>query len=859
MAITTIGGNINSTAVLANLDYKYGPYNSLQEAYDTLGPNGVDKLAIGLTVGIIEDGRIREYWFKSGTDSVNNLVLKSEGKSAYDIAVEEGFEGTEQEWIDSLKGEPGDPGQNAVNPFKGYFNELSELINKYPVGKTGDYANVFDPTDDKTYRYIWDSSLATPTWVQALDSSSQPIEVTPTTATFYTGESVVDVKIINDILVGGTDDVLSAEAGKNVYLNTVFLDTETIDFSAYQKMDGYIYRTDEIWIDNSHLQRYIQSYIIPVTDLEAQYVVLTANENGSSIAWLTSNNLVHNQAVPFVDGTTVEVLSAGVEKKLVKPDTAQYLYVLSNSQQSSYLPTINKYEEETIKVRQEALEVRQEALEDGLENDVELDWTRYPESIGTIVSNNKFYKNTNYHRLVPVSDLGTNVVISGSENNSVIAWLTSDELINEQTAPFSSQYQGRIVIDYEQSVSYQVPDDAEYLYVLSKDTNNNVYLPNISFKESKFIGIDRDLDDIDTRLDALEEGGQTSADIVAMNNRSIVLNMFKNTKKTMLVFNGGYRNNRTLNLIHFSDLHGNSNNLGRLIKFRKEFDDYIDGAICTGDIIRNVFDDDFMFWLNNDDASDILLTTGNHEYYNGEQVASEYLQQITNLQVYNKFFAPLISNWDVVQPANAEEKGLNYYYKDYAAKKVRLIALDNFRIDQTQEQFVYDALAGARANNYHVVMATHYGKYNTTNIECGFNSNYPWGNTWKPDGIDEQLDNIVTAIDNFVAQGGKFVCWLCGHTHVDFFGTILNHPNQLQINISCASDGIGSNYPDLVLYCDQDRTVGTKGQDLFNIVSIDTTMGYLRLYRIGASIDINCRSRQSLVYDYLNQTLISQR
>ena len=37
-------------------------------------------------------------------------MFSSSGKSAYDIAVEYGFEGTEQEWLESLKGEKGDTG-----------------------------------------------------------------------------------------------------------------------------------------------------------------------------------------------------------------------------------------------------------------------------------------------------------------------------------------------------------------------------------------------------------------------------------------------------------------------------------------------------------------------------------------------------------------------------------------------------------------------------------------------------------------------------------------------------------------------------------------------------------------------------
>lgn len=39
----------------------------------------------------------------------------SDGKSAYEIAVENGFEGTEQEWLASLKGPKGDPGKDGTD------------------------------------------------------------------------------------------------------------------------------------------------------------------------------------------------------------------------------------------------------------------------------------------------------------------------------------------------------------------------------------------------------------------------------------------------------------------------------------------------------------------------------------------------------------------------------------------------------------------------------------------------------------------------------------------------------------------------------------------------------------------------
>ena len=40
------------------------------------------------------------------------------GKSAYEIAVEHGFEGTEEEWLESLKGEPGPPGADGKSAYE---------------------------------------------------------------------------------------------------------------------------------------------------------------------------------------------------------------------------------------------------------------------------------------------------------------------------------------------------------------------------------------------------------------------------------------------------------------------------------------------------------------------------------------------------------------------------------------------------------------------------------------------------------------------------------------------------------------------------------------------------------------------
>ena len=55
------------------------------------------------------------------------IINGEDGKSAFDIAVENGYEGTEEEWLNSLKGKDG------YTPIKGedYYTdaEKTELIN----------------------------------------------------------------------------------------------------------------------------------------------------------------------------------------------------------------------------------------------------------------------------------------------------------------------------------------------------------------------------------------------------------------------------------------------------------------------------------------------------------------------------------------------------------------------------------------------------------------------------------------------------------------------------------------------------------------------------------------------------------
>lgn len=65
-------------------------------------------------------------------------LLERLGKSAYAIAVEHGFKGSEQDWLDSLRGPKGDPGDKG-DPFK--FSDFTPEQLNVLKGKKGDPGN----------------------------------------------------------------------------------------------------------------------------------------------------------------------------------------------------------------------------------------------------------------------------------------------------------------------------------------------------------------------------------------------------------------------------------------------------------------------------------------------------------------------------------------------------------------------------------------------------------------------------------------------------------------------------------------------------------------------------------------------
>ena len=78
-------------------------------------------------------------------------IIGKDGKSAYDIAVDNGFTGSEADWLESLKGTDGVNGASFT--IKGLYATVEELKTKHPTGKDGDAYAIGDSDYNEIYNW----------------------------------------------------------------------------------------------------------------------------------------------------------------------------------------------------------------------------------------------------------------------------------------------------------------------------------------------------------------------------------------------------------------------------------------------------------------------------------------------------------------------------------------------------------------------------------------------------------------------------------------------------------------------------------------------------------------------------------
>lgn len=323
---------------------------------------------------------------------------------------------------------------------------------------------------------------------------------------------------------------------------------------------------------------------------------------------------------------------------------------------------------------------------------------------------------------------------------------------------------------------------------------------------------------------------------------------------------------KVVTLLHCSDLHGQSAEFNTLMNWANNHNNLYDDILCTGDIVEWYREDeqgtdDYMdFWHNTANSDKILVTIGNHDAKDSE--SSSYAGWPRKTMAHSReLYMSTIDAWGVTSPS-----GTTYWYKDYTnnvGTPVRLIGLDSTLYwgdgqstpsqstsdHEAQLAWFANVLADAKTNGMAVVVAQHYQQ--TASARGIINCDFSAYNMNASDGAQFWMSTeYLDAVDDFISGGGEFICWLCGHTHVDY---VCRHPNHTDQWCFCVT----SLWADM-RSSDQARIANTESFIAANIVAFDTTSKLVKISRIGADYDYALRPRKTFVWNYQTRNMVRQ-
>ena len=377
---------------------------------------------------------------------------------------------------------------------------------------------------------------------------------------------------------------------------------------------------------------------------------------------------------------------------------------------------------------------------------------------------------------------------------------------------------------------------SETLTLTGKQFGSLVYTPNKDYENivvSLYSGTDASAEyayislegnnSLMSKLEELQSVNSIHGDIVSLNEKSKTELWLKNVTfkaKTGIIY-------EPYTFIHFSDIHGDSENLKRIVDFRNHYNSYINDSIHTGDTTLNTYSDGVEFWNNIAGSEKIINIVGNHDTavvgsYNGANGFTS--QDIYSLLMGN------ISSWGVVY-----EEGKNYFYKDIPSSNLRIIFLDYIFWDNVQIEWLEGLLESAKENGLSVLIFNH--TCPSTSFEC-IESSFT-SLQWKPEYNTNE--GAISAVDAFIESGGSFVGWFVGHSHFDYICKI-GSKNQLVVVVDTSKCNEG--------YSDARREKNERSQDLFNLVSVDVSSKTIRIKRIGSNTDRWGRSKNTICVNY---------
>lgn len=387
-----------------------------------------------------------------------------------------------------------------------------------------------------------------------------------------------------------------------------------------------------------------------------------------------------------------------------------------------------------------------------------------------------------------------------------------------------------------------------YFAVTSSNMSNNSTLTLHSIRVYKTMGIE---DVGEAMSSALENIGQDYSNVVSL---------YKDRKDLAMNIRGASSN---FSCLLFSDIHGDSNALGRIMKLYTAWDDLFDCAINVGDTNKeNTTENSSWYWGNVDNLSDgqVLLALGNHDAWQ-----SSAYNNVCDKEEYDTWILPLASRIDgLVKPTDADTLLLPYYYKDFG--NIRVVVLSTYTNQTATDLAWFESVLADSITNSKKVIAVNHISFNsiiqTSTYSDFFSSEYNKNNGFRTYSATTTISqqgyipaSFMAAVKTFIDNGGTFITWICGHHHWDFI-TDLRETSYYTTygaipiwNLSTARSDYQQNNP-------KTWSDGT-GMDCFYMMSVIERLGIFNVLRFGSTTDYSMRPRLYFSYDYVGKKLIT--
>ena len=773
------------------------------------------------------------------------------------------------------RGADGQDGADAVNPFKGWWPDLAALKAAH-TATAGDSAYVKDASPATTWSiYVYDSTASSDNyWADSgIDADTSNVQ------TFASGEEVNEVHIINDLNTGGVHDVLSAEQGKKMLTKELqeLTEREQIVVRDNIGVDVALYGRKKNYYENRRVESGVITYYegVGVSDF-------IACKSGDVIIWRfggTGSGYIRFDLYDSHKTYLGAYSSSGyTDSRTITISDESYAYMRIGF----HLQKDGVANEKPININ--GIDYVLHGYEKGYDKSVEIEERKWkPLPLGSLINcdtseSGSLVHNPTYDPIRVTTQSNVCVPFQGCKIRHRITDETPYVLTGYWWVGTSNGAHTALQELFADGSIITLPNNALCIRPVFRayTTSPSSYDVQISASDIQ--------DLIDEGKIAIEYYDDNDEDVITRNNATLINQQA--LRRLLITENGALNGMDSMPIFaHITDLHGDA---PRWLNFMEYCDKYgVDFALETGDAVMYLASDasKYIYDFANEHNTDVIACIGNHEAF-----------PTGSSTLFADNLSDLATKYEYLASAGTTTTKC-YYFKDYDAKKIRVIVLNQHedgvyrrRIGQAQVDWFITTLLSTPVG-YGVVIAYHApeDKVVAESPYDVFRQPMPnTGATYEANGgyVDKRVISLL--IDAFISrtsvnftyndhsatyngdsdvttqtvsvvadfsdvdESTEFICYVCGHRHEDWIGYYDHSTNkQLCLCITTGNALYGdSTNPAWSNQSDLPRGGVGVSQDAFCVYAIDRLNGNVKIMRVGSTVTQMMVKREMMVIPY---------